>query len=175
MGDDTISPLSQVKFWILLILSIPSIICSLIVFIYFYQRRHKNVSLHQHLTLILVVISFLQITTDIFFSMLYYRYGKVVPASDIFCTWWNWWEYSLSGNLLYTMAWGSIERHFLVFHNSLMNTKRKRLIFHFLPASIACVYPTLFYLAVIVFSSCANQWDYDTVRSHLKCFERIRV
>lgn len=66
------------------------------------------------------------------------------------------------------MAWGSIERHILIFHSLLMSTRRKRMIFHILPILIVCAYPLIFYFAVIIFNSCENHWDYSMVSFFFK-------
>jgi hypothetical protein len=162
MADDGMSWLLQVKFWILLISSSLSIVCSVFIFIYFYRQR-KKLSIHHHLNLVLIILSFMQMITDFPFALIYYHYGKVIPTSNSFCLWWNWWDYSLEGALLFTMAWGSIERHLLIFHNFLVSTRRKRIIFHILPTLSVCVYPWIFYFAAIILNSCENDWYYDVV------------
>jgi cytochrome b len=152
-----------VKFWLLIILSIPSAICSLLIFAYFYRQR-KQRSIHHHMTLLLVFLSFLQVTTDLPFVILYYQHGEVAVTTDSFCLWWNWWDYSTSGLLIFAMAWACVERHLLVFYNAMVSTRRKRILFHHIPIGIVCVYPLIFYLVVIVFNTCENQWDFQTVR-----------
>jgi len=162
MADDTLSWLSHAKFWILLILSIPSIICSILILIYFYQKR-RNISLDNHFIIVLIITSLLIKTTDIPFVMDYYKHGRVSYTSNAFCKWWNWWEYSTNGLLLFVMAWSSIERHLRVFNRTIMATRWKRFFFHFLPMLIAGLYPSIFYFAVMVLNSCKNQWNYETV------------
>jgi hypothetical protein len=95
-----------------------------VIFIYFYRQR-KKLSLHHHLTLVLVTISFIQMTTDFPFHMIYYHYGVVVSVSNIFCSWWNWCCFSLINAPIFAMAWGSCERHLLIFHHLVMDTRRK--------------------------------------------------
>ena len=153
---------AQTKLWLLAVLSIPSTISSIFIFIYFYRQR-KNLSIHHHITLILTTLSFLQVTTDLPFAMIYYIRGEVFSRTDGFCLWWNWWDYSTSSLLIFTMAWGCIERHFLIFYTSVLSTRRKRFFFHILPMVVACIYPLIFYLAVIVFNTCENQWDFQMV------------
>jgi hypothetical protein len=164
MNDNVNSWLFQFKFWFLLILSIPSGICSLLILIHFYQQRN-NFSIHQHLTLLLTAISFIQITTQIPLQIVYYRRGEVIPGTDSFCKWWTWWEFSLNGVSRFIMSWGSIERHFLIFHLSLIATKRKRFIFHLLPTIITTLYPIVFYFIAIFLYSCKSFWDYRVVSS----------
>lgn len=154
----------NLKFWLLLILSIPSAVFSLLVLIYF-SRRPKSFSIHHHSTLILAILSFIQVTTDFPFVMMYYESIQVPYASNAFCLWWNWWDYSTSSALIFVMTWACIERHFLIFFNRFFSTSRKRLYFHLLPMFSLLAYPFVFYLFVIVFNSCENQWDYTMVRT----------
>jgi hypothetical protein len=164
MADDGMAWLMTTKFWFLLILAILSTICSVLIFIYFYRER-KKLTIHHHLTLILVVLSFVDKFTDVPFTLIYYYYGRVIPASDAFCLWWNWWSYSVLGSSLFAMAWGSIERHILVFHSLLMSTRRNRMMFHVLPILSMCIFPFIFYFFVMIFNSCENQWDFTLVSS----------
>lgn len=162
MSDNTIPLLFTIKFWLLLILFIPSVLCSIMIVVYFYRQK-QAISPHYHLTLLLIVVSFLHITTDILFSILFYRYGQVIIPSVVFCTWWSWWEYSLSTALLFIMAWASVQRHFLIFRNGFLGMRRQRILYHFIPFSVCCTYPALFYFSVIVMSQCQNQWDFTKV------------
>jgi hypothetical protein len=97
--------------------------------------------------------------------MTYFRRGKVIPATNTFCTWWTWWEYSLNGVSRFIMLWGSIERHFLIFNITLMATKSKRFIFHILPTLITFIYPIIFYFIAVILYSCEQQWNYTSVSS----------
>ena len=162
MDEPSKPGLFTIKFWLLLGLSVPSTICSIFIFVYFCQKR-KKLSAHLRFTFLLVLISFLQITTDLPFVMIYYYQGEVAFSSDSFCLWWNWWDYSTSSLLIFAMAWGCIERYFLVFYNALLSNRRKRFIFHAVPLIVVCAYPLLFYLFVIIFNSCENTWQFDMV------------
>jgi hypothetical protein len=166
MDDFSILSLSQIKFWLLLPLSIPSVLCSILILIHLYQTRN-NLSIHHHLTLLLTTISFLQITTQIFLAMGIYRTGKLISTTRAFCTWWPWWDISLNGISRFIMAWGSIERHFLIFNISLMATKTKRWIFHILPTLITATYPIVFYFIAIVLNTCQKCWNYRAVSSNI--------
>ncbi|CAF1434825.1 unnamed protein product [Adineta steineri] len=121
---------------ILLSISIP---CSICIFIYFYRQRKKT-SNHQHLTLVLVILCFMDMIINFPFGMIYNRYRRVIPATSSFCLWWNWWVYSFITAFIWVTAWGSIDRHLLVFHNTLMSTQRRRFVFHTLPM-VFCLLP----------------------------------
>ena len=154
----------QVKLWLLVVLTIPSSIFSILIFIYFYRQR-KNLSIHHHLTLILTALNFVQVVTDFPFVIIYYIRGEVFSPTNAFCLWWTWWDYSLSCVLVFVMAWGCVERHFLIFYSSAFATPRKRFFFHTVPMFLACIYPLIFYLMTIALNTCENQWDYETVSS----------
>ncbi len=162
MEKAPISWLMQFKFWLLLILSIPSALCSLFIIIHFY-RKPKDLTPYHYLTIVLIVTSFLQVTTELPFAIAYYRRGQVIPASNAFCTWWNWWAFALQGILRFAMAWGSIERHFLVFNSSTIATRQKRLAYHVLPMLVACVYAPIFHFGAIVINSCEKTWNFSMV------------
>ncbi len=164
MTNDSTSSASPVRFWICLTFSIPSALCSILILMHFYHEK-RNLSIHHHLTILLTIISFVQVTTQIPVSMAYYRFGEVIPAISAFCTWWGWWDCSLNGASRFTMAWGSIERHLLVFNITLMNTKVKRFVFHIVPTLITSIYPLLFYFVAIVLNPCEKHWDYTLVSS----------
>ncbi|CAF2645091.1 unnamed protein product [Rotaria sp. Silwood2] len=102
--------------------------------------------------------------------MAYHQRGRVILSSNSFCSWWNWWEYSNNGILLFVMAWGSIERHLLVFNRTMMDTKRKRFLFHVLPMTSACIYPVIFYFAIIILNTCKNRWNYNKVFCEIPCY-----
>ncbi|CAF0803515.1 unnamed protein product [Adineta steineri] len=104
------------------------------------------------------------------FVMIYYRYRRVIPATPSFCLWWNWWVYSLTAAFIWVAAWGSIDRHLLIFHNGVMATRRRRFVFHTLPMLIATIYPYIFYFIVIILNSCENYWDYNYVFCLQPCF-----
>ncbi|CAF1139615.1 unnamed protein product [Adineta ricciae] len=108
--------------------------------------------------------------TDYPFALIYYSYRRVIPATPSFCLWWNWWVYSLSAALVWSTAWGSIERHLLIFHSNLVSTKRKQFYFHILPAFIVMLYPFIFYFVVIFCSPCENYWNYNYVFCLQPCF-----
>jgi hypothetical protein len=166
MSSDSVSLLSQIKFWFLIIFSIPCALCSILILIHLYQKRN-NLSIHHHLTLLLTTISLLQVTTQIPLGIAYYRGEEVIPATSAFCTWWTWWTFSLNGTSRFIMVWGSIERHFLIFNISLMATKTKRWIFHILPTLITATYPIVFYFIAIVLNTCQKCWNYRAVSSNI--------
>ena len=90
---------------------------SLLIFIYFGIYRHARVKDHQHSILLLLLINFFQVVTDLPMPMSFFHLnGNVQPATSKYCTWWIWYEFSLNTTNGLLMAWISIERHLLIFH-----------------------------------------------------------
>jgi hypothetical protein len=110
----------------------------------------------------------IQVTTELPLSVAYYQRGQVIPATNGFCIWWNWWEFTLQGTMRFAMAIGSVERHLLVFNSRMMTSKRNRFIYHMLPMVTACGYIEIFYFAVIILNSCENHWDFNTVITNFR-------
>jgi len=53
------------------------------------------------------------------------------------------------------LAYAAIERHILIFHSSLVNTRRKRLIFfYYIPLSLTIIYGLCVYIILIFFGLC---------------------
>ena len=157
---------SLFKFSLLSILFCLSTISSVIVLIYFYKQQ-RQLTIYHHFPLMVTILSFVQTVTDMPFLLIYY-YRTLVPIqNDDFCLWWNWWDYSSNSVLIFFMAWGCLERHFLVFNATFVRTRLRRIFFHFLPMILTVCYPLLFYLFTIIFNSCENQWDYSAVNSIL--------
>ena len=127
MNEHTSSLSMHIKFWILVVLSTTSTFCAILVLFYFYRDR-RNILLHHHLTMALVLTSLIQMTTELPLSMVFYSEGVVISSKDALCTWWNFWNYTTQGSGLFLMAWGSLDRHLLIFHSRVLNTKWKRVV-----------------------------------------------
>ncbi|CAF1153568.1 unnamed protein product [Adineta steineri] len=155
--------LHRVKFGILLILEIPSIILSLLFLIFFLTHRTVlRVRQNQGLILLLFV-NFIQVTFDLPMVVHFNRLGHVSPATPAYCTWWTFIEYTLDGISEMLMATISIQRHIFIFRAHMFNNRLYRYLLHHAPLLVCIVYPITFYLTVIVFSSCdGTQWDYTS-------------
>jgi hypothetical protein len=69
------------------------------------------------------------------------------------------------------MAWGSVQRYLLIFHNRLFLNKNKRFLFHYFPLIILLIYILIFYLIAIIFPPCLNVYDYGLpVCSDFPCY-----
>ena len=164
----------SIKFAILITLEIPSILISLIIFIYFASHHRVRLKNHNHSILFLLLINFLQVTTDLPMPISYFHVGGFVqPAVSAYCIWWIWYEFSLNTINGFLMSWISIERHFLIFHtNFLRNLNiRKRRLFHLLPLIISTSWGPIYYLLTVIISPmCTNAFDFASLLCGSSCY-----
>jgi hypothetical protein len=161
--DDSKIVLNRVKFLTLLILQIPSIVLYLFIFAYFFTH-HGLLKTPQNLALlILLLVNFLEASCDLPMVIHFYHSGRVMPATAAYCTWWTFFEYTLSVSSEFLMATISVQRHILIFNSHLLRIQKKRFLLHHLPLILCVVYPTLLYLALVVIYPCdGTLWDFSS-------------
>jgi len=162
--EDSKVVLNRVKFLILLILQIPSIVLYLFIFAYFFTHRRFLLKTPQNLALlILLLVNFLEASCDLPMVIHFYYFGRVTPATAAYCTWWTFFEYTLSVSSEFLMATISVQRHILIFNSHLLRIQKKRFLIHHLPLLLCVVYPTLLYLALVVIYPCdGTLWDFSS-------------
>ena len=151
----------RIKFYILIVLQISAILHSLLIILFFFTHRIQLKNLQHQGTLLLLIVSFFQLTICLPMPINFYYRDQVVPATVSYCTWWNYIEFSfnLANELL--VATLSVQRHILIFQSHFLNNRFKRYILHFIPFSICIVYPFVVYLFIVVMYTCdGTQWDY---------------
>ena len=159
-----------IRFIVLLICAIPSAICFLLIF--FFLLKSQDVSykrLRNHVILALLFCNFILITTELPISLIYSYQGHVQPENKHFCSFWVAHNYSLYVAGLFLMAFGSIERYFLIFHESFM--RRWRFIVHYPPIVICFIYPLMFYHLIINLYPCENVYDYESYVCGGACYQ----
>jgi hypothetical protein len=74
----------------------------------------------------------------------YYYLGRIWPATDAYCVWWEWFEYTSDAASLILMAWASVERHFFIFHSRfLLGAWWKKCLYHVILILICLLWPSL--------------------------------
>ncbi|CAF4872638.1 unnamed protein product [Rotaria sp. Silwood1] len=81
----------------------------------FRKLRH---SLHNHVVIIILIINFIIEITDISWILYYYRNGVVLIKTSLFCRTWKFLDSSSYVTTAKLVAWASIERYILIFHDS---------------------------------------------------------
>ncbi|CAF0775119.1 unnamed protein product [Adineta steineri] len=172
MSDDA-DQTRLVKYVILQTTMGPSLLCDLIVFIFFF-RHFKTEILnvpHNHVTFCLLIVSFIQKNTDILFHLYYLRWGNVLLPTYAFCSIWNWINYSFYCVTIHLILWCCIERHLFVFHSQMMKRRRNLILFHYIPLTVCLLYVPSFYLKFIFFPpQCTNIYDYTIVYCGAPCY-----
>ena len=174
----SVIPPSQVQFWTLLLFVIPSLACTIFLLYQLLRDRHLRQGLHNHVIIILLMIT---LGIEISDASLYIDANRMGGVRNSFtmvpsiCVMWWLFDYGAYGAISVFLAWGSIERHILVFHErQLLRTARQRFFVHHLPLIILSAYLTGFYVGVILFPPCENVYDYESVGCGLSpCYRDV--
>ena len=171
-------PPSQVQFWSLLVFQIPSLACTLFLLYHLLRERHLRKAMHNHVIIILLVLT---LGIELFDNPLYIDANRMGGSQNSFtmvpsvCLMWWLFDYGAYGAITVFLAWGSIERHILVFHHhQLLRTARQKFFIHYLPLFAISVYVTVFYVVVILFPPCENKFDMQSLICGLSpCYEDV--
>lgn len=170
-------PPSSVQFWSFLIFQIPSLACTIFLLYHFLFNAKLRRALDNHVIIILLLLTF---CIEVFDNPLYidaYRFGghqNSFPLSIPVCLMWWFIDYGFYGAITVYLAWGSIERHILVFHHRFVRTSRQKFFFHYIPLTIISIYLLAFYIAVIFFPPCENPFDFHSLACGLApCYEEV--
>ncbi|CAF1614964.1 unnamed protein product [Rotaria sp. Silwood1] len=147
------------RFWIYLISNIASIICSIFVLYYFLFSRKLRHSLHNHVVIIILIINFIIEITDISWILYYYRNSVVLIKTSLFCRTWKFLDSSSYVTTAKLVAWASIERYILIFHDSWMSTKKKKILLHYIPITTIIIYGIILYIIIYLFISCDRSYS----------------
>jgi hypothetical protein len=124
-----------------------------------------------HVWIVLLLISFLQIIITTPMTMSFYYLEQVWPPTDSYCVWWTWLQYSIPAISLILMAWASIERHFFIFYPTFMARAWKKWIYHIIPIAFCILFPSLWYIALVIITpNCTNIWDFNYNNCGVPCY-----
>lgn len=144
----------MIKFFVLLILQMMSVCCSIFLIFHLiiqptFRRRLQNQTI-----VLLLIVSFFQTISDLPMSLDYLRQGQAL--SNTFCLLWNFFALSNYAVGVWLMTWTSIERHFLIFNESLFIRIRGKILFHYIPLIASLSIPWIYYVVLIFFYPCTN-------------------
>jgi hypothetical protein len=160
-----------VQFAVILVLQIPSIAVSLLIFVYFVRNRQIRSQLNHRIILVLLAVNFLEVATDLPMPLSFYHTSMAKPSTNSYCVWWTWYEFSLNTVCLFLMAWASIERHILIFSSHWMQGRWKRRALHIAPIIFCLLWTPLFYVVMIIISPhCSTIWRFDSVLCGQPCY-----
>ncbi|CAF2649146.1 unnamed protein product [Rotaria sp. Silwood2] len=153
------------RFWFLLIFLVPSIMCSIFDLYHFLFDRTLRQGLHNHSIIVILFFCLLFECTDIFWLVYNYGTGHVLLLTETFCMIWHFIDHI--GFLLISsiVAWASIERHILIFHDKWLITRNKLFFIHYFPLISLIIYSFVFYtMAFFIFS-----WEHTFNYSETQC------
>ncbi|UJR13188.1 hypothetical protein I4U23_000210 [Adineta vaga] len=162
--------LNQIKFGIFLSLQIPSIICSLYLFIQYLSHENLRQSIHNDIIIVLLCSSFLFVLIPLSASEAFFYRSHVQFESDVYCSFWTWIHYSINISNLILMGFACAERHWLIFRLNLMQRRKDQYLYHYIPILICLIYPWLFYLFLIFFYPCQSAYDYNQLLCLAPCY-----
>ncbi|CAF1363136.1 unnamed protein product [Adineta steineri] len=147
-------------FIILITLTIPSILCSLFIFYHFYRSRKLRQRINNHVVLLLLIITFIQVIGELPITLIFLRTGSAAVSSKKFCQFWIIFDYMLFTGSLWTMAIASIQRYYLVFHRTFFD--KYIIFFHYVPLSFCVIYPIILYSFLVTKYSCITDFVYSS-------------
>ncbi|CAF0721750.1 unnamed protein product [Adineta steineri] len=150
----------SIRFWIMLLFNIPSIICSFCIIIHIIHNRAQRYALHNHAIFLVLIMALPIQLIDINFFLVFYRYGSIQPSEPIMCLLWWLADYGCYSGCTILIAWLAIERYILIFHDRWVSNRRGRFLFHYLPSISLVAYIVVFYIISILFPPCENNYIY---------------
>ena len=148
------------RFWLLLIFDVPAIIASLVVLAHLFSTSRARTALHNHTMMVLLVLGLIFQLIDITWYLDFIRQGSVVPSTPAHCLVWWFVDLGVYNTSSLIVAWMSIERHILIFHDRWVASHRRRILFHYLPLILILVYATIYYVWLIFSPPCQNDFIY---------------
>jgi hypothetical protein len=150
----------SLRFWLLLIFDIPAIACSLFVLYHLLFDRIQRHALHNHTIIVLLILALVFQLIDVPWYLDFIRHGIVWPQTPAHCKVWWLVDLGFYNTAAIILAWTSIERHILIFHDRWVSTQKKRFYVHYLPLIILLSYATIYYTVLIFFPPCEHTYPY---------------
>ncbi|CAF1494157.1 unnamed protein product [Adineta ricciae] len=169
-STNTSSLMNEIRFILFLTLQIPSIICSLYIFVQYATRSNLRQSIHHHIVLVLLCSSFLFVAIPVSASEAFFFTATVRPASYLFCSIWTWVHYTTNIANLILMSFSCIERHLLIFRLNPLRTRFRRIVYHYIPIVLCLLYPALFYFILIFLYPCEPVYDFSQLLCIMPCY-----
>ncbi|CAF2564680.1 unnamed protein product [Rotaria sp. Silwood2] len=160
IGESEISIPRPIRFWLLLLFDIPSIICSLFLLFYLFINKNLRCQLVNHAMIVLLIIGLIIQSVSIPFHLSFLHIGIVQPSIPFICILWWFIDLGLYNGFTIIIAWSSIHRYLFIFHDRIFFQRKKRFLFHYLPLIILLLYILIFYTIVIIFPPCMHTFDY---------------
>ena len=160
----------RIRFLFLLCFNIPAIICTVFLLIYLLFKPTIRKELQNHVIIAILFTALVIQLTDVNFYIVFAEFNHVWSSTWSFCAFWNLIAIGFFNLIAMLLAWAAIERHILVFHTSLVNTQKKRLIFHYIPLVLTIIYCLIVRIYSLYFPPCETIYDYTQPWCGYPCF-----
>jgi hypothetical protein len=158
------------RFWILVVCQILSVLCYILVFFCLLKSRELNKQhLHNHAIVAILIVYFFLIVIELPITLSFAYRGYVWPQSFSFCSFWIGCNYSLFTIGSQLMAFASIERYFLIFHEHFIRSWRH--FIHYPPIVVCIIGPIIFYTLMIGLAPCETIYNYETYLCGHACYQ----
>ena len=112
------------RLWLLLPFVPLSMLCSLFLLAHLLGMRSLRQPIHNHAIIVVLILGLVYVSFNIPGAITFYRLGGVVwPQLPGYCSLWLFVDYGVYNTITVLLAWASFERHILVFHHRLLNTR----------------------------------------------------
>lgn len=139
----------SIRFWPLLIMDIPSIICSVGLLCVLFGDRNLRNALHNHVVILLLLVNLVSQFVDNIAYLLFLRLRIVWPSTPTMCIIWILaaYQFYVTSTLLVVLA--SIQRHVLIFHHRCLLSFRRRFLLHYMPIILLLFYCLSYGVALV--------------------------
>lgn len=168
------SYMSEVTYGFVQACQVLSFIAYFVVGYYFLSspKELKN-NLAFHVIFLILVVDFIALSFPVTMGIDFFHTGHVRPPTFTTCIVLTYIDSITYYASLFLMAWATFERHLLIFHSKVYNTKRGRILFHYLPITIIFAYIILYYFAVDFLYPCENKFDYSQFYCGFICYMNL--
>ncbi|CAF1426240.1 unnamed protein product [Rotaria sp. Silwood1] len=98
-----------IKLYLLATISIPSILTSIYILYKFVIDRQFRSHINNHTIIAMIIVSFVNTTTELSITLQYLRVDYVQPNKKNFCVFWIWYVFALQIVNISLMTWALIE------------------------------------------------------------------
>ncbi|CAF1216738.1 unnamed protein product [Adineta ricciae] len=145
---------SYARSWILLAPLVPSIMITIFVLYHLLKNRVLRSALNNHVIIVLLFVVLVEELTGTVWNIYFFRNNISPLLTSTFCYAWVYLDTVATVSIYILITWAAIERHILIFHSNMLMTRKKRLIFHYLPIVACILYPMTFYFVLFFLVPC---------------------
>ncbi|CAF4319483.1 unnamed protein product, partial [Adineta steineri] len=104
---------------------------------------------------VLLVVNGLIILVELPFTLQYLYHGQLY--NERLCPYWILVNYTLFILSIILTAWASIERYLFIYHDLFIT--RQRILLHYIPIILFCIYTPSFYVGLVIFYPCEQAYN----------------